>query len=162
LTAGALAALARGEVDRWRGLPAGTRFADVDVAFGDPGPGPNGVALMHGQPVVFRHYPPAAIATAGLTAYAEPPEEEAVVAIRIPSPLLAEAALAALGPAELELPSGLAPFHRQDVWLARGLALHRHSAEPDRVLSLAAFGPTTAEAYREWWLSQVEVGRRRR
>ena len=155
----ALGALAAGAVDRFAGLPGGLRFDDVDAAFGDPGEGPNGLATFNGEPLSFRHYPASGAAAAGLTAYAALPGED-VVALRIPAPQLRKGSVERLGVPGLVLPSGLAPFHEQEVWPERGLALHREDAGPRDVLQLAAFRPTTAEGYRESWLSRISVERR--
>lgn len=151
----ALHALAAGRLADWPGLPPGCTRAVVEAALGPSGDGPDGAGRLGPSPAAFRRYPPAPIAPYGLTVWFA---GEQATLVEINTPSLAEPPEAQLGPPEAEARSGIDRLHTQLVYAGRGLTIHLHTYTRD-LRRIYAYPPTSAEAFLQSWLSQVELRR---
>lgn len=145
----AIAALANGDLNRWRGLPDGCTRADVEDMLSlvtseanesSPYSGPLGYAPMPGAP-------------SGLTVHYD---VGTVDYITIVGPRFRQPIQDALGEPEGKVESYLEGSREQWVYASLGLACHMKEWEPG-VNWLYVFSPTTLEVYKTSLLSRVRT-----
>lgn len=147
--------LAAGRWDAFHGLkecPLETADAELGPPLEDELHG----GQFGGEPAQFRRYPATAAAPRGITCWVL---GDVVVGIELHEPLPDPALMAALGPPELVLESGLGSAWSQEVWTSRGLVIHRHG---DVVRVAFGLAPIDPEAWLSdplrWW--RIERHRR--
>ena len=150
-----LRALAAGDLRGWHGLAEGCDRAAVETALGPSETGPDGSGMLGGVPTVFRRYPPAPAAPHGIVVWME---SDWIVAVEIVQPALTEPVEAQLGPPEAKEHSGLAAFHSQLIYAARGLTAHVHEYS-GAVLRLYGYAPSTVEKFLASPMAKVETRR---
>jgi hypothetical protein len=151
--AGALRALAGGDLAAWTGLPAGLTAEALADALGPPGEEEAG--RIGGQPAAYRAFPPAAGAPFGVKAWLAGDE---VWLLEIREPPLRAPLEQQLGEPEATASSGLGTSYTQQVYGGRGLLLHV-SGVTGEVRRLYALAPAPAEEILASPVGQVEERR---
>jgi hypothetical protein len=126
-----LDAVEAGRLDGWHALPEGATVATLTSV--RPGAAPaRDLTTLLGQPAAGYRLAATPHAPAGVVVWTQHGE---VTLIDVPGPQLADGQLAALGPPEATLASGLGRSLEQRLWPRRGLVLHvaRATGRVDRL-----------------------------
>jgi hypothetical protein len=150
-----LRVLAAGDLRGWYGLGEKCDRRAAEAALGPSEAGPDGAAMLAGELMAFRRYPPAPAAPHGVVVWLE---ADAILVVEIVQPVLPEPVEAQLGPPPETAASGLAAFHSQWIYADRGLTVHVHdyTGEPRR---LYAYRPMSVEEFLASGLAAVETRR---
>ena len=129
------AAISSGNIVYWEPLPLAVTQSDIETLMGRPVTPAS--TLLFGQPAQQITFPSSAALPAGATLWLQ---RDQLVLVDVRAPKLAAGALDALGPAELEMESGLGDAYVQWLYPERGLILHvsRHAHQVKRLLGLEA------------------------
>lgn len=132
-----LADLATGNWAAFHGL-AECDLATADARLGPPLEDELFGGMFGGEPAELRRYPATDAAPGGVTGWFL---GDMLVGIELREPEPPPEALAALGPPDLTLDSGLGGSWVQEVWAERGLVVHRREAHVRMAFGLAPIDP---------------------
>jgi hypothetical protein len=149
-----LDAVEAGRVEGWHPLPEAATVATLTALRPAAVPARDLTRLL-GQPAAGYRLAPTPHAPAGFVVWTQHDE---VTLIEVPGPELADGQLAALGPPEATMPSGLGESLEQRLWPARGLILHVARAT-DRVARLYGHHTATVAQMRTSPLAAVRIER---
>ncbi len=129
------AAICSGQLVYWEPLPLAATRSDLETVMGAPVTPAS--TLLFGQPAQRIAFPSSAVLPAGATLWLQ---HNQLVLVDVRAPVVPTGALDALGPAELELESGLGDAYVQWLYPERGLILHvsRNAHQVKRLLGIEA------------------------